>query len=115
MRIKIYQKETYPGEVLEIRDKLLLLPDKIKNELISEKYLNDRLRTEEWRPTDGLSELFSELINVLAKHDIVAYHNTRLINPKDIYSSYLLTETLISNITIVKGISKNPLKSLLPI
>ena len=64
MKIKIYQADTYPAEIAQIRNRLKFLPDTLIHELKTAKFINDRLRAEEWKPTEGLGELFLSLIHI---------------------------------------------------
>jgi hypothetical protein len=76
--------------VHENKNRLKFLPDTLIHELKTAKFINDRLRAEEWKPTEGLGELFLDLIEALGNHNIVAYHNTRLTQPEDIYHEGLI-------------------------
>lgn len=75
-QIKIFRSESYTQDIIEIREKLNVLPETIKNEIKSNKYLPDYV-DKVWKNSHSLHELYKSLILALKNHEIILYHNTR--------------------------------------
>lgn len=77
-QIKIFRPETYPDEIVTIRDNLLNLPSNIKEVLQKKEYLRDYINEEIWNTGSPVYNLHQDLLVALDSHEIVAFHNTRL-------------------------------------
>ncbi|NLZ73408.1 MAG: hypothetical protein GX905_06270, partial [Bacteroidales bacterium] len=84
MKIKIYQKDTYPEEIIQIRERLKGFPEETTKELKNIDCLRSYLENQAWTPSDHVGQLFEDLTEALTNHEIVVYHNTRLMHPKEI-------------------------------
>lgn len=80
-KIKIFKPETYSEEIKNVRDDILKLPKSIQKEICRTGSVRDYVNSEIWNTNSAIKKLHSELISVLEKYEIVAYHNTRLTNP----------------------------------
>ncbi|MDD2981445.1 MAG: hypothetical protein PHN80_15950 [Hespellia sp.] len=82
--IYLFHPETYPEEIIEIRDRLQMIPQDAKKYLIEVKYLSDYTSSAMWETDTPFGQIHAELMQELSKHEIVAYHNTRLLNGESI-------------------------------
>lgn len=75
-QIKIFRSESYTQDIIEIREKLNELPEMVKCEIKSNKYLSDYV-DKVWKNSHALHEVHESLIYALKYHEIILYHNTR--------------------------------------
>ncbi|MDD6629283.1 hypothetical protein [Bariatricus sp. HCP28S3_C2] len=89
-QIKIFQSETYPTDIHKVRSEILDFSYGTKKEIIEEKYINDYASSKLWDPKSEFGRIHGKLMNYLEGNDIVAYHNTRLLNPLKIKNNGLI-------------------------
>lgn len=80
-RIKIFQSETYPLEIQKVREILLEFSESTKKEVLETEFLNDYASSKMWDINSEFGRIHDKLLTVLEDHSIIAYHNTRLVNP----------------------------------
>lgn len=80
-QIKIFQPETYPKNIVEVRNEIMNFSDDTKNEIIHEEYLRDYASSKLWDLDSEFGKIHNRLMNYMEGYNIVAYHNTRLLNP----------------------------------
>ena len=89
-QIKIFQPETYPKNIDLVRNEIINLSNNTKNELIHEEYLRDYASSKLWDLNSEFGKIHSHLMNAMEEHEIVAYHNTRLLNLDKILNKGLI-------------------------
>lgn len=89
-QIKLFCPKTYPDSVIRAREKLHLLPNSVKDELMTTEFLCDYINSAIWNAESPIGKLHKELIKILEPHEIVAYHNTRLPDSKSVTSCGLI-------------------------
>lgn len=86
-QIKIFQPETYPKNIVEVRNEIMNFSDDTKNEIIHEEYLRDYASSKLWDLDSEFGKIHNRLMNYMEGYNIVAYHNTRLLNPNKIVNN----------------------------
>ena len=89
-QIKIFQPETYPKNIGMVRNEIINLSNNTKNELIHEEYLREYASSKLWDLNSEFGKIHSHLMNAMEEHEIVAYHNTRLLDPDKILNKGLI-------------------------
>lgn len=89
-QIKIFQPKTYTSEIKKIRADIMDFSENTKREIIEEQYLSDYTSSQMWDVYSDFGKIHNKLMNCLEKHDIIAYHNTRLRTPKKIVNDGLI-------------------------
>lgn len=89
-QIKIFQPETYPKNIVEVRNEIMNFSDDTKNEIIHEEYLRDYASSKLWDLDSEFGKIHNRLMNYMEGYNIVAYHNTRLLNPNKIVNNGLI-------------------------
>lgn len=80
-QIKIFHSEDYPVEVQQVRQCIHGFSENTKQELVKTEFLNDYASSKIWDKSSEFGRVHDKLMRALDKHDIIAYHNTRLVNP----------------------------------
>lgn len=88
--IKLFKKETYTKEILDIKNSLLCLSEDILNELKSTESVRDYIRMAILHKNSHMEKLINTLIDEMNKQDIVAYHCTRILHPEEIQNAGLI-------------------------
>lgn len=88
--IKMFYKETYPKEIMAVREKLQDIPNSEKEELKRIEFLRDYVNDIMWKPDSAIGKIHSDLMERLESHEIVLYHNTRMLNIEEIKKSGLI-------------------------
>lgn len=88
-RLKIFQPETYPSVIKNIRLRLSNISAKEKMEMKKPKALCD-YTSKLFDTHSEFGEILNCLINTMEAFDIVAYHNTRLCKPQKIIENGLI-------------------------
>lgn len=89
-QIRIFQSDEYPAELQQLRQCILEFPEKTKKELLETKYLNDYASSKMWDRDSDFGRIHNKLMTVLEGYNIIAYHNTRLVNPAKIMRNGLI-------------------------
>lgn len=83
-KLKIFDTGSYPDTVKRIKEKLNLLPEDIVDAICKTDYLQDDICSYIWDPNHPIFNLHQELISELLNHELIAFHNTRIIDPDSI-------------------------------
>ena len=86
-QIKIFQSGKYPTDIHKVSSEILDFSDGTKKGLIEEKYINDYASSKLWDTKSEFGRIHGKLMNCMEGNDIVAYHNTRLLNPLKIQNN----------------------------
>lgn len=89
-QIKIFQPETYPENIVQVKNEIINFSNDTKNELIQEEYLRDYASSKLWDMNSEFGKIHNCLMNSMEGHDIVTYHNTRLLSPDKIIDNGLI-------------------------
>lgn len=89
-KIKIFQSDTYPSEVVTIKKQLQQLPAYVLEKITTEEYLRDYICDAIWDSDSPCGKLYDMLMVELESHEVVAYHNTRLSNTDSIRKNGLI-------------------------
>ncbi|MCR0568945.1 hypothetical protein MKC54_09965 [[Clostridium] innocuum] len=88
-KIKIFDPSSYPDPINEIRQKLNFIPKDVKIKLCTTNYLLDDICSFIWNEGHPIFNLHQELKTELLQHEIIAFHNTRIIDPNSILTNGL--------------------------
>lgn len=89
-QIRIFQSDEYPVELQQLRHYILEFSENTKKELLEAKYLNDYASSKMWDSDSEFGRVHNKLMTVLEGYNIIAYHNTRLVDPSKIMRNGLI-------------------------
>lgn len=89
-QIRIFQSDEYPVELQQLRHYILEFSENTKKELLETKYLNDYASSKMWDSDSEFGRVHNKLMTVLEGYNIIAYHNTRLVDPSKIMRNGLI-------------------------
>lgn len=64
-QIKIFQPETYPKNIVEVRNEIMNFSDDTKNEIIHEEYLRDYASSKLWDLDSEFGKIHNRLMNYM--------------------------------------------------
>lgn len=82
--IYLFHPPTYTEGICEIRNRLQTIPASTKQEMIATKYLSDYTSSAMWATDTPFGQIHGDLMKELNKHEIAAFHNTRLLDIESI-------------------------------
>lgn len=115
--IKIFNSETYPLSILELKESLKNMPMSILDELKTNN-LHDYLNEAIWNYDSPISHLHKSITQALMVHNIVCYHNTRITNKNTILDKGLIFSDsryidILTNDMLEANINKSLIKEVL--
>lgn len=88
--IKMFHAETYPKEIVSVRERLQDIPNSEKEKLKKIDFLRDYMNDIVWKPDSPIGMIHNNLMEKLENHEIVLYHNTRILDINEIKKSGLI-------------------------
>lgn len=76
----MFHAETYPKEIIAVRERLQDIPNSEKQKLREIEFLRDYMSDIIWKPDSPIGIIHNDLMEKLENHEIVLYHNTRILD-----------------------------------